>query len=399
MKIKCDNADNGCEWISELHLLDKHLIGCDYTLLPCPNECEGGDKILCKDMERHKREECPRREYVCPHCEGSGEYIEQTTTHLEECPLMEIPCTNDGCSEHVVRHAIHKHFMECQYQMVSCRHACIGCKIKVLRKDLKKHEGDREQHLDLAINAVSKHEDTLYYFDLSYLQDDVARIDDAIDILQEFVKHHTSTLARLQNIILAQNKEISELKLKLERQAIAPPHFHWNIPDPVPIQDLTVFKFTDYSQRKSCDASVFSPPIYSSPGGYKLCINVVPNGDGKGKGTHTSVFTYLMRGESDDHLPWPFTGTVVIELLNQLADRKHHSTSTKMSKDHDTSQRVWYGDKAKNGYGHPCYIAHSSLEYNAAKKCQYLKDDCLYFRIKINSDVTPKPWLSPTDVL
>ena len=35
MKIKCDNADNGCEWINELRSLDEHLIICDYVFLCC----------------------------------------------------------------------------------------------------------------------------------------------------------------------------------------------------------------------------------------------------------------------------------------------------------------------------------------------------------------------------
>ena len=103
MKINCDNADNGCEWVGELRAVDEHLSTCDYTFLFCPNECDGGDKILRKNIEKHKMEECPRRQYVCPHCEESGEYKEQTTTHLEKCPLMKIPCFNDGCSCLVAR--------------------------------------------------------------------------------------------------------------------------------------------------------------------------------------------------------------------------------------------------------------------------------------------------------
>ena len=75
MKVECDNANNGCEWIGELCSLDKHFIICDYTFLSCPNECEDGDKILRKDMEKHKAEECQRYEYICPHCDESGEYI------------------------------------------------------------------------------------------------------------------------------------------------------------------------------------------------------------------------------------------------------------------------------------------------------------------------------------
>ena len=32
-----------------------------------------------------------------------------------------------------------------------------------------------------------------------------------------------------------------------------------------------------------------------------------------GKGTHISVITYLMRGENDDDISWPYTGTITIE--------------------------------------------------------------------------------------
>ena len=31
MKIKCDNSDNGCEWIGELCAVDEHLSTCDYN--------------------------------------------------------------------------------------------------------------------------------------------------------------------------------------------------------------------------------------------------------------------------------------------------------------------------------------------------------------------------------
>ena len=396
MKIECDNVDNGCKWIDELCLLGDHLTACDYTFLSCPNECEDGDKILRKDMEKHTTEKCPRRQYVCPNCSESGEYMERTTTHLEECPCKKIPCSNDGCCEHVVRCEISSHYDMCEFQKVPCKYAPLGCKVEVLRKELEKHESDREKHLDLAMNAVPD------------LQQKSIKQQETIE---EMVKQQKNTLARLQTLILAQNKEISELKLKLEKQTCVPlydslndrgmpPYYSQQTLDQSPIsnQDLiqNVFRFTDYAARKSCNASVFSPPIYSSPGGYKMCVNVRPNGGGKGKGTHVSVYAYLMCGENDDHLPWPFTGTVVIELLNQLTDRKHHSVSTKMIEDH--GQRVLEGDRAKTGWGRPFYIAHSSLDYNTAINRQYLKDDCLYLRFRINSSVSPKPWLSSADV-
>ena len=394
MKIECDNVDNGCKWIDELRLLGDHLTACDYTFLSCPNECEDGDKILRKDMEKHTTEECPRRQHVCPNCSESGEYVERTTTHLEECPRKKIPCSNDGCCKHVARCHLLLHYDMCEFQKVPCKYATLGCEVEVLRKDLEKHESDREKHLYLAMNAVPG------------LQQKSIKQQETIE---ETVKQQKNTLARLQTIILAQNKEISELKLKLERQPCVPLYDPLNdrgIPfysqpptlNQPPISDQSVFKFTDYAARKSRNASVFSPPIYSSPGGYKMCINVLPNGDWKGKGTHVSVYAYLMHGENDDHLAWPFTGTVVIELLNQLTNQNHFSVRIKMSKDRDVSKRVLEGDRAKTGWGRPLYISHSSLNHNAAKNCQYLKDDCLYFRLRIDSSVSPKPWLSSADL-
>ena len=47
--------------------------------------------MMRKDLDKHKKEECPRRPHECPHCKESGEYKEMTTTHLEECPMVEVP--------------------------------------------------------------------------------------------------------------------------------------------------------------------------------------------------------------------------------------------------------------------------------------------------------------------
>ena len=97
-----------------------------------------------------------------------------------------------------------------------------------------------------------------------------------------------------------------------------------------------------------------------------------------------------MKGENDDHLPWPFTGTVTIELLNQLEDENHYSSNIKFIPDDASSLRVMSKKASRNGWGQRYYISHSDLGYNAPMNCQYLKDDCLYFRISV---ATGKPWL------
>ena len=104
-----------------------------------------------------------------------------------------------------------------------------------------------------------------------------------------------------------------------------------------------------------------------------------------------------MRGDNDDHLLWPFTGTVKVELLNQMKDGCHHSRSIEFGKA-DRGKRVTDGDRASTGYGQPKYIVHSSLDYQAFLNRQYLKDDCLYFRMTVDCKSTPKPWLSTANV-
>ena len=70
------------------------------------------------------------------------------------------------------------------------------------------------------------------------------------------------------------------------------------------------------------------PHFLTSRSGYKLFASVRPKGDGAGTGTHVSVCACLMKGDNDDSLTWPFTGTVTFELLNQLEDKNHHKKTS-----------------------------------------------------------------------
>ena len=109
---------------------------------------------MCKDIENHMKV-CPRRQYECPYCKESGEYQERTTTHLEECPKMKIPCPNDGCDVKVQRCKISQHLDECLFELCLCKYTDIGCTEKLPRKDLEKHQNDSTKHIQLAIETVT----------------------------------------------------------------------------------------------------------------------------------------------------------------------------------------------------------------------------------------------------
>ena len=59
----------------------------------------------------------------------------------------------------------------------------------------------------------------------------------------------------------------------------------------------------DYHVKQTDENVVYLPPFYTHPQchGYRMCVRVDPNGNGDGKGTHVSIFTYMMQGPFDDY--------------------------------------------------------------------------------------------------
>ena len=289
------------------------MASCGFTLLPCPNECfEGGNTsnvvhLLRKDLEKHTKEECPRRQYKCPHCQEAGEYQERTTKHLDECSMVEVPCPRHNCNIHIARRNLPDHRLECIFEKVPCKYATIGCKEEVLRKDLEEHEGDSQKHLQIAIDTV----------------------------------HQLQTTQ--------ENMQARSRKLPF------------------------TYKFANYEYHKTTGTRLYSPAFYTSRKGYKMCISLDANGIGGGAGTHVTVSARLMKGENDDHLPWPFTGKVTVELLNQLEDKNHYSTTIlfHLNVDKKISQRVVNDERSSAGWGRPRYISHSELGHNAIRNGRY----------------------------
>ena len=125
-----------------------------------------------------------------------------------------------------------------------------------------------------------------------------------------------------------------------------------------------------------------SPPFYTSVDGYCMYIRVFPNGKSKNEpGTHISIRAYLMRGANDETLVWPFTGTIVIELLNQLGDYNHYVQKKTFAPEEDASQKVGDREKAQKGKQFPTYISHEKLKFDSSKNCQFLKNETLRFRV------------------
>ena len=196
-----------------------------------------------------------------------------------------------------------------------------------------------------------------------------AALDNRGDCTRAYVKDDTIQL-QVANIVDC--LEIS----RLER------HIHSTINPESLCMPPHRFIMTDFEQLKQSGHIWYSPSIYTHREGYRMCLRVDANGNGDGKGTHVSLYSYLMRGKFDSHLKWPFRGNITIQLLNQLKNKRHWAVTIPYTNgtSEASAARVTDGERSL-GRGKPKFIPHSALGLSVASNCQYLKDDCLMFRV------------------
>ena len=378
VKIPCPNTH--CRALVPRCKLSDHLTACEYTLLHCPNKCMENTKvvkILRRDLNHHLKNECPNHQYQDPHCKDTGGYHDMTTTHLDTCPQVKIPCPNSECKALVPHCELADHQSKCQFEKVPCKYAGIGCGEKLLRKHLEQHEMDDAFHLHLAIETANKQRE-----EITKQQSEINKQREEITKQREEINEQQEEIHKQQEEISKQEAEVKSVKAKQKimsdsiKAAQAGPR---------------VFKMPEFSRYKSSKQEWYSRPFYSHPGGYKMCVRVDANGYEDAADTHVSVFASLMKGRNDDNLPWPFTGEVTFTLLNQLADKNHHTFTYSLQQDSEAGWRVVDGKLAVTGFGQRTFISHNKLY--APWNCQYLKDDCLYIRIKVQAT---NSWLSCT---
>ena len=290
--VMCENLQDNCEWTGEVRSIEEHLKTCDYTKLPCSKKCKSilrkrqnpsvrvkteTTKVFRKDLQKHLEDECPRRQYSCPHCEETGEYQDITGKHTEICPKMEIDCPNKPqCQIKVLRENKFTHLLICRYEKVPCKYAELGCEVTPYRKDIQEHQTDDKAHLYIAMDTVISVKK-----ECAFLRDQVCN-------------------ARLENDLT---------------RNIAP----------------FTFALTEYIANQIVEVYYDSSFFYSHPRGYKMFASVYLNGVNEGKGTHLSVFVQVAGyGIFDGELEFPFKGTVTIKLLNQLENKNHHQKSISM---------------------------------------------------------------------
>jgi TNF receptor-associated factor 4 len=191
-----------------------------------------------------------------------------------------------------------------------------------------------------------------------------------IRLKQQEVKY-SAVVAKLEQSNAQIKKLEEEIKgLKLEQSSF---HSHFKV---APV-NLFLAEFT---QKRKNNQRWKSFPFYTHPRGYKMCLEICANGYGMGLGTHVSVFVYLMRGEFDFHLKWPFKGDIFVRLLNQNDTKKYFQAEIRFTETvivKGGGKQVTDANMASSisAFGLCEFISHAQLSPN------YLKNDILYFEI------------------
>ena len=150
------------------------------------------------------------------------------------------------------------------------------------------------------------------------------------------------------------------------------------------------FKLTHFSKWLESKEAWYSIPFFAFNRGYQMQLYVSTAGYGDSKGTHVSVYLYLMKGPHDDELEqsghWPLRGTFTIELLNQLNNSDHCSHMVQFHHHlcEECTNRVLDEVIAQSGLGRQQFISHHTLYNNG-----YMESDSLIFRVSYESNEPP----------
>lgn len=427
--VLCAERTHGCDWEGDIRDLDEHTSLCEYVQVTC-KEC--GQEMGKGQLTAHLAEECPKREYSCPHCGFKDTYSFVTNAHSPVCSDAPVKCPN-SCGMAGERDSIDKHLEdECPLHYIVCSFKQAGCMQKFRRDDREKHmQASVGSHLaslaDFTFQIYSKVEewaleklerenedkeeeegeankmaeiatekDRRKEMEVQKMEEDISDLRRTVDTLSErvhclaqsitdevsphenvtesdtvergFEKKLQEKEAKIQQLRMSLDDQINS-QMRLEKRLATVEKTLNNQP-----QDAhsTIVVFKGYGASKEKKEQWVSPILNNdSANQHKLKLVVWPSGQREGKGTHVSV--WLEQEVRDGEIP-PAHIFVDFELLNQLGEVHHVQCQTNFP----LTRKRYIGGISNQ------LVEHSKLEYDPLRGTQYLVEDSLKFRVRVN---------------
>ena len=240
------------------------------------------------------------------------------------------------------------------------RHSDTGISSQVQKEQLESHlDSSARHHLDLASVKLNTNQEQF--------KETTRKLESKIEALEKQFKEKFQ-LFDLQ-IQLATNlgtkRDNEILKLKEESQP-----FVWKI---------EYFGDILKDAKRGRNTLVSSGNFYTGPNGYRLVLDMYPNGNGVGKNSHISVYLKILRGKYDAVLPWPFRKTVTVTLIDQEENQMHKEnyvmTLSYNQRYSDAFARPLTDCNIPHGF--PTFISHQNL-----RRRRYIDDDTLFLQVQ-----------------
>ncbi len=281
--VGCIHKQHGCTWTGEVRNLSQHICDkCEHRRVVCPKAC--GEHVEWIRMSSHTAQECRHREYQCFECLVIGPYNYITGDHMTDCLMSLESCPSLGCDAHLCSALLlfHMH-TECEFTPIECKFTPAGCTVRLPRSELQLHERDDRAH---------------------------------VKILLKKLEEYKTELEECKRYLTEWNTRRDELKDPPGKQRDDSNCQHT---PPNPPTDLhhTTFRIHNFCYFTS---TTHQFEVAVSPDSYKLLLELVLDAAGQ----RIRAFISVLRGSRDDHLLWPFTGDVKIELLSQVDDCDHY---------------------------------------------------------------------------
>lgn len=324
MIIYCKHREKGCDWKGERRHLKAHLNperaqggsaplqkGCDYQSVAC-TYC--GERLQRRNIREHEVDICPKRpveaklESFKRMTEKENRRLQQELSSIKESHKKEI---------RMIKHAHERAFSEVQWahQQLS---QVYQRKLDEMKTSYEKLISEQKHVYQQQKEELGKLRDIQQYHkvqidELTKLKQELRQMNDRFVRVQAQVQAPCTCgelIAQQRAALATQNLTIASLKAHTTPLTLTPFYFI--------VVNLDHYQVNNYMFN--------SEPFYSHAGGYKMLVTIYPNGVGERKNTHVSVYVGILRGEFDNQLRWPFSGSVTIEAYNRTLEQWSNRT-------------------------------------------------------------------------
>uniref|UniRef100_A0A1I8JF18 TRAF-type domain-containing protein n=2 Tax=Macrostomum lignano TaxID=282301 RepID=A0A1I8JF18_9PLAT len=133
--------------------------------------------------------------------------------------------------------------------------------------------------------------------------------------------------------------------------------------------------FKERTTSTDYEPVLYSPLLFTDKFGYKLSAVVHLNGQGRGRGSHISLFARINKGPYDAALTWPFKNKVSFTLMNQSSPSDH---LTRHFVPDGSSQFQRPTQPTGQLFGFEQFCPKDDLEPKG-----FLKDDTLFVKVQV----------------